>query len=119
MPRDFSNVRGKLTGDRTMADVGKSHIGSREVQELSPAGEASALVATACPACGGSGRVLLLTSIRACRQCGGDGRAHAARERPGRTVEEADGTIYIYDGLGRLSQVVRPNAGNVRLISYE
>jgi YD repeat-containing protein len=102
-----------------MADVGKPHIGSGEVQGLSPAGQASVGAAASCPGCGGSGRVVLLTSVRTCCQCGGDGRAHAAGERLGRTVEEADGTIYAYDELGRVIQVVRPNGGNVRLISYE
>jgi hypothetical protein len=92
---------------------------SREAPRLGVPGPASVGAAASCPACGGSGRVALLTSIRTCCQCGGDGRAHAAGERLGRTVEEADGTIYAYDELGRVSQVVRPNAGNVRLISYE
>jgi uncharacterized protein (DUF983 family) len=78
---------------------------SREAPGLGVPGPASAGAAAACPECGGSGRVLLLTSIRACRQCGGDGRAHAAGERPGRTVEEADGTIYAYDGRMRGTSV--------------
>jgi hypothetical protein len=47
-----------------MADVGKPHIGSGEVQKLSS--KASAGAAAACPACGGSGRVALLTGIRKC-----------------------------------------------------
>jgi YD repeat-containing protein len=92
---------------------------SREAPRLDVPGPASVGAAAACQACSGSGRVVLLTSIRTCCQCGGDGRAHAAGGRVGRTVEEADGTIYAYDELGRVIQIVRPNAGNVRLISYE
>jgi hypothetical protein len=92
---------------------------SREAPRLGVPESASAGAVAACAECGGSGRVVLLTSIRTCCQCGGDGRAHAAGGRVGRTVEEADGAIYAYDELGRVIQVVRPNAGNVRLISYE
>jgi YD repeat-containing protein len=81
--------------------------------------ESASGAAASCPACGGSGRVVLLTSIRTCHTCRGDGRIGAAGAGLGRTVEEADGTIYAYDELGRVIQVVWPNAGNVRLISYE
>ena len=78
---------------------------------------ASAGAPARCPACGGSGRIVLLTSVRTCHFCGGDGRIGAASTGLGRTVEEADGTIRTYDALGRVIQVVRPNAQNVGVAS--
>jgi YD repeat-containing protein len=98
----FIKCSWRTNGERTTTGDSKSQIESREVPRPGP-----------------TGRVVLLTSIRACCQCGGDGRAHAAGECLGRTVEEADGRIYTYDELGRVIQVVWPNAGNVRLISFE
>jgi hypothetical protein len=90
---------------------------SREAPRPGLPGPASAGAAASCPACGGSGRVVLLTSIGTCRLCRGDGRADASGTGIGRTVEEADGTIRTYDALGRVIQVVRPDTLNTW--SYE
>jgi len=64
--------------------------------------------AAACPECGGSGRVVLLTSSRACARCGGAGGLDTGGGIAERTVEAPDGWVRTYDGHGRLTREVWP-----------